>query len=232
MIKVLNSIGVSAMVFAIYNCFVLFYPVVEVKKDEVKVERKMEIKENKKIEVPPPSQKSFDQKLLARYEMIDSSDIALENHIISVLDRSKYKCMGRDKEEYVSAISSAILYHTKGNIKLAFWVAAMAQVESSYRLNANPKISTARGFLQVIPRYHPELAKAGITSEDLSTDPAKSIRAGILVFQKYLKVEHGNFKQATARYRGLSVTPEEQARYYKAISKVYNKLVEDLKQYA
>ena len=64
----------------------------------------------------------------------------------------------------------------------------MAQVESSYRITADPKISNARGFLQVIPYWHKKtLLKAGISVEDLYTNPQKSVLAGVLVFQKYLK---------------------------------------------
>lgn len=233
MLKFLNFIGVSSAVVAIFTSVSLFNPTCEVAKQEkIKVERKMELKEERKINPPKETPKSFDPKVISRLEMIDSSDIMLENHIVSVLEKSRYSCVGKNRDEYVSDISSAILNHTKGNLKLALWVTAMAQTESSFRINANPKVSTARGFLQVIPRYHPELAKVGITTEDLYTNPSKSIQAGVIVFQKYLKIEKGDFKKATARYRGLSVTPVEQERYYKAISKVYNKLIEDLKEYA
>ena len=229
MIKILNVIGISALVFAMYSGYNLYSYVPE---DTANVERRMEVKEQKKLEVPAPKPKSFDSKIISRMEMIDSSDVVLEDHINSILDKSRYGCMGKDRDEYVSSISSSVLSYTKGNIKLALWVTSMAQVESSYRLNANPKVSTARGFMQVIPRYHPELAKAGINSKDLSTDPAKSIKAGVIVFNKYLRIEKGNYKKATRRYRGLSVTEEEQQKYYNAILSVYNKLLDDLHEYA
>lgn len=230
MLKILNAIGIGALVFAMYSGYTLYNYVPE---NVAKIERKMEMREQTKLETPAPSPRSFDQKKLARLEMIDSSDIVVEDHIVSVLERNKYSCMGLDRDDYASAFSSSVLRHTGGDIKLALWLTAMAQVESSYRLTADPKVSSARGFLQVIYRYHAkDLTKANISKDELSSNPSKSIKAGVIVFQKYLKLEKGNYRKATARYRGLSVPQSEQDRYYKAISKVYNKLVDDLKEYA
>ena len=230
MIKVLNLLGVAAMAFSIYRGVELYNMPTE---NTVVVEHKMEVKENTKINPPKEDPKSFDPKLISRLEMIDSSDIVVEEHINQILDQSKYNCMGKDRDDYVCAFSSSVLNHTKGDLKLALWVTAMAQVESSYRLSADPKISTAKGFLQVIYRYHKkELSKAGITEEDLRSNPEKSIRAGIIVFNKYLKIERNNYRKATRRYRGLSVSEEEQTRYYNAIKRVYNKLLDDLHEYA
>lgn len=231
MIRVLNFIGMFTLAFGIYRGVELYNMPLE--NSVVTVERKMAVKEQKKLEVPAPKPKSFDQQKISRMEMIESSDLVVEDHIISVLDTSRYSCLGQSPDEYAAAFSSAVLRHTGGDIKLALWLTAMAQVESSYRLNADPKISSARGFLQVIYKYHAkELSKAGISKDELAKNPSKSIYAGVLVFRKYLKVEHGNYKRATARYRGLSVPQSEQDHYYKAISKVYNKLLEDLKEYA
>ena len=230
MLKVLNFLGISALVFSIYTGCVLFNT--NLPKDANKVKR-MEVKEEKKIETPPPSPKSFDQKLLSKYAMIDSSDVVLESHINSVLDKNRYGCMGKDRYEYVTSISSSILNYTHGDLKMALWVAAMAQIESSYRLSADPKVSSAKGFLQVIFRYHKkELLKVGINEYDLNTDPVKSIRAGILVFSKYLKIEHGDFRLATDRYRGLSVPKKERDRYYNLIHAVYSKLLKEVQEYA
>ena len=227
MIRIINAIAVTVISFGIYAGVRLYqYETTPVPQNNIPPI-------NKKIEPPKEVPKSFAWKKLSKLEMIDSSDVVVEEHINQILNRNKYKCMGMTRDVYVTSISSAVLNHTKGNIKLALWVTAMAQVESSYRLTADPKVSSARGFLQVIPRYHKkELAKAGITSEDLYTDPSKSIKAGIIVFQKYLAIEHGNYQKATRRYRGLSVPEKEQQRYYTAIKNIYNKLLDDLHEYA
>ena len=205
MLKILNFVGISAMVFAIYSGYNIYSYIPE---EVAKVERKMEVKEESKINPPKeqPKVKTFDPQKISRMEMIESSDLVVEDHIISVLDTSRYSCLGQSPDDYAAAFSSAVLRHTGGDIKLALWLTAMAQVESSYRLNADPKISSARGFLQVIYKYHAkELSKAGISKDELAKNPSKSIYAGVLVFRKYLKVERGNYKRATARYRGLSV---------------------------
>ena len=218
------------MCFGIYRGVELYTMPPE---NTISVERKMRVNEKRKDTPPKEAPKSFDQKKLARMEMLESSDLVLEDHIVSVLEQNKYSCMGKNREEYAIEISSSILAYTKGNIQLALWVAAMAQVESSYRLNADPKISNARGFLQVIPKWHRKtLAKAGITARELSTNPAKSIMAGVLVFKQYLDREHGNYKNATRRYRGLNESEESQSKYYNSILKIYNKLLDELRMYA
>lgn len=230
MLKILNVVGISAMVFALYSGYNIYSYIPE---EVAKVERKMEVKEEKKITPPKELPKAFDPKVISRMEMIESSDLVLEDHIVSVLEKNKYSCMGKNRDEYAIEISSSILSYTKGNIQLALWVTAMAQVESSYRLNADPKISNARGFLQVIPKWHRKtLAKAGITEKELSTNPAKSIMAGVLVFKQYLDREHGNYKNATRRYRGLNESEESQTKYYNSILKIYNKLLDELHMYA
>ena len=183
--------------------------------------------------VPPKPLPRIDKKVLAKMKMLDFSDLVLERHISRVLDINKYKPHGLEREEYICSISSSLLQHTKGDLRLALWLAAMAQVESSYRLSADPKVSSARGFLQVIYRYHQrELSKQGISKEDLYTNPSKSILAGLIVFKKYLAIEHGDYQLALRRYRGLSVSEKEQLRYYTAVKKIYTKLYKELEMFA
>lgn len=187
----------------------------------------------KKIEPPKEAPKLLNQKLVSKYEFIDSLDKAFSEHISTIISKSHYNCMGKDKRDYVESITSALLHHTNGNLELALWVASMAYTESSFRLNADPKTSSARGFLQVIYKYHErELKKAGISREDLSSNPSKSIQAGILVFQRYLRIEHGDYVRATRRYRGLSVTERQQRAYLNSILRKKKEFQIVLNQYA
>ena len=231
MVKLLNSIGLSALVYGIYLGISLFTP--NLPKDNAIKENHKVVKENKRLIPPKEAPKAFNPKVISKLEMIDSSDIIIEDHITSILEKSKYGCLGKSRKAYAADFSSSVLNHSKGDMKLALWITAMAQVESSYRINADPRVSSARGYLQVIYRYHQkELSKAGISKEDLSTSPSKSIHAGIIVFRKYLKLEHGNYRFATDRYRGLSVPKKERDRYYAAISAIYDKLLKELNEYA
>lgn len=190
--------------------------------------------EQKEKLVPPnPTPRMLNTKLVAKQELLDLVDKAFEDHIKSVLVRNKYQCIGRSREEYAAELTSALLSHTKGNLKLATWLASMAYVESSYRLTADPKISTAKGILQVIYKYHSaELSKAGITRTDLYTNPSKSILAGVLVFSRYLKIEHGDYVLATRRYRGLSVSEAQQRAYLNAIRRKQKEIQLLINQYA
>ena len=74
------------------------------------------------------------------------------------------------------------------------------------------------------------LAKNGITKEDLSSDVNKSVYAGILVFNSYLRIEKGNYQRALRRYRSLSASEAEQVAYYRAINSVFLKLKGDLRK--
>ena len=162
----------------------------------------------------------------------DVAQKVLAKHINSFLLRN-YNCEGMKREEYVRDLAEAILLHS-GDINRAFWFCGMAQTESSYRLSAKPgrrTNSSARGYLQVIWRYHGGmLSKNGIRREDLSTDIGKSVLAGVLVFNQYLRREKGDFRLALRRYRSLSASEAEQQAYYKSVSSVFLKLKEDLRK--
>ena len=156
----------------------------------------------------------------------------LSNHIDGFLLRS-YNCEGQERKEYIRAIAEALVAHSD-NLDKALWVCGMMQTESSYRLSAKPgkaSNSSARGFLQVIWRYHGGmLSKKGIRREDLSTDIGKSVLAGVLVFDQYLRREKGDFRLALRRYRSLSASEAEQRAYYKSVNSVFLKLKEDLRK--
>lgn len=181
----------------------------------------------------PPQPKPMNAKLVAKLELLDNMDMPFQEHIENVLIKNRYNCMGKPREKYASEIASAILKHTDGDIDLATWIASIMYVESSYRLTADPKVSTAKGLLQVIYRYHRwDLEKSGITREDLYTNPSKSVKAGIIVFKKYLKTEKGNYERATRRYRGLSVSEKQQRAYLNGIKRKKKELMNIIRQYA
>ena len=197
-----------------------------------RMEIRMEIKDNAKskdLTPPPPPELEEERKPLA-------DDVAarmvIADHINSFLLRN-YSFGGMSRDEYVAAIAEAAVLHTD-SIEKALWIVSMMQTESSFRLSARPGKSTnssARGFLQVIWRYHGTmLSKHGISKEDLATDISKSVKAGVLVFEVYLKQEKGDFKRALRRYRSLSATEAEQKAYYNAINSVFQKLKGDLKE--
>lgn len=196
-----------------------------------RVEIRIEIKDNAESKdlTPPPPELEEEKKPLA-------DDVAarmvIADHINSFLLRN-YSFGGMSRDEYVAAIAEAAVLHTD-SIEKALWIVSMMQTESSFRLSARPGKSTnssARGFLQVIWRYHGTmLSKHGISKEDLATDISKSVKAGVLVFEVYLKQEKGDFKKALRRYRSLSATEAEQKAYYNAINSVFQKLKGDLKE--
>lgn len=198
---------------------------------QVKMELKVEVKDDmpKDLTPPPPEPEEEKGKPLA-------DDVAarmvIADHINSFLLRN-YSFGGMSRDEYVAAIAEAAVLHTD-SIEKALWIVSMMQTESSFRLSARPGKSTnssARGFLQVIWRYHGTmLSKHGISKEDLATDISQSVKAGVLVFEVYLKQEKGNFKRALRRYRSLSATEAEQKAYYNAINSVFLKLKGDLKE--
>ena len=197
---------------------------------EQPLQEKAEIRmEMSKDLLPPPPEPEEEKKPL-------TDDVAarmvIADHINSFLLRS-YSFGGMSRDEYVAAIAEAAVLHTD-SIEKALWIVSMMQTESSFRLSAKPGKSTnssARGFLQVIWRYHGTmLSKHGISKEDLATDISKSVKAGVLVFEVYLKREKGDFKKALRRYRSLSASEAEHRAYFNSINSVFQKLKGDLKE--
>lgn len=194
-----------------------------------RLEVRMEVKDNAESgNLLPPPPKPEEEKPSEE----DVAQKVIANHISGYLLKG-YSFKGMPREGYIKAIAEACVVNSD-SIEKALWVASMIQKESSYRICAKPgktSNSSARGFIQVIWRYHGAmLQKHGISKADLDSDISKSVQAGILVFDYYLRLEHGDFRKALRRYRGLSVTEKEQNYYYKYISSVYNKLQKDLKE--
>lgn len=219
MIKVVSALAVLISVFL--SSFNL----------EISIKPQEPPQEVKKIIPPPP--KPMNSKLVSKLELLDNIDKPFQEHIENVLLKNKYSCLGKSREAYASEITAALLRHCDGNLDLATWIASMAYVESSFRITADPKVSTARGLLQVIYHYHKwDLSKLGITREDLYTSPSQSIKAGIVVFKKYLKAEKGDYVKATRRYRGLSATEKQQRAYLNGIRRKRKELLNIIQQYA
>lgn len=174
---------------------------------------------DQKEEVKGPSEKELAQGVI-------------ENHISSYLLKG-YSFNNMSRDDYIESIAEACVVNSD-SIEKAFWIASMIQKESSYRISAKPGKSTnssARGFIQVIWRYHGNmLQKHDITKSDLDTDIEKSVKAGILVFNHYLRMEKGDFRRALKRYRGLSVSEKEQNYYFNYINSVYIKLQKDMEE--
>lgn len=174
----------------------------------------------------------LDQKEDLKPSEDDMAQKVIYDHINSYLLKG-YTFNGMTRDDYIQAIAEACVIHSD-SVEKALWVASMIQKESSYRISAKPGKATnssARGFIQVIWRYHGKmLAKNGISKSDLDSDISKSVKAGILVFDYYLRLEKGNFKKALRRYRGLSTSESEQQYYYNYISTVYQKLQKDFKE--
>ena len=178
--------------------------------------------------VPPVLNQKEDVKL-------SDDDVAqrvIEDHIGGYLLKG-YSFNGMSREDYIKAIAEACVVNSD-SIEKALWIASMIQKESSYRICAKPGKATnssARGFIQVIWRYHGKmLANHDISKSDLDTDIEKSVKAGILVFDYYLKIEKGDFRKALRRYRGLSTSEKEQEYYYRYINTVFLKLKNDFKE--
>ena len=176
--------------------------------------------------------KSLNQKEDVKPSEDDMAQKVIYDHINSYLLKG-YTFNGMTRDDYIQAIAEACVIHSD-SVEKALWVASMIQKESSYRISAKPgkkTNSSARGFIQVIWRYHGSmLQKHDIAKADLDTDISKSIKAGILVFDYYLRLEKGNFKKALRRYRGLSTSESEQQYYYNYISTVYQKLQKNFKE--
>ena len=204
-----------------------------VKVEELKVEVKDEIKF--KDLLPPPPEHEEDKK-----KSVVSDDVAarqvIANHINGFLLKSYKGFGGKSRTEYINAIAETLVSSTKSTEE-AFWLCGMMQSESSFRLVARPGKSTnssARGFLQVITRYHGDvLNPAGISKYDLETDIEKSVLGGVLVFQKYRYPRRGGertLREATRRYRSLSASEAEQTAYFNAARTVFQKLMKDFKE--
>lgn len=213
--------------FGIYQLDRWWYQPIEPSQERAEI--RMEVKDNAESRdlLPPPPEHEE--------EKPSDEDVAqkvIEDHISGYLLKG-YSFNGMPREDYIKAIAEACVVNSD-SIEKALWVASMVQKESSFRICAKPGKATnssARGFIQVIWRYHGNmLKKHGISKSDLDTNISKSVQAGILVFDYYLRLEHGDFRKALRRYRGLSVTEKEQNYYYKYISSVYNKLQKDLKE--
>lgn len=202
---------------------------------KVKVELKVEVKEDvsKDLTPPPPEPEKEKRKPLA-------DDVAarmvIADHIEGFLLKSYKGFGGKSRAEYINVIAETLVSSTK-TVEEAFWLCGMMQSESSFRLAAKPGKSTnssARGFLQVITRYHGDvLNPAGISKYDLETDIEKSVLGGVLVFQKYRYPKRGGertIRDATRRYRSLSASEAEQTAYYNAASSVFQKLMKDFKE--
>ena len=202
---------------------------------QVKVELKVEVKDDmpKDLTPPPPEPEEEKGKPLA-------DDVAarmvIASHIDGFLLKSYKGFGGKSRSEYINVIAETLVSSSK-NPEEAFWLCGMMQSESSFRLVARPGKSTnssARGFLQVITRYHGDvLNPAGISKYDLETDIEKSVLGGVLVFQKYRYPRRGGertLREATRRYRSLSASEAEQTAYFNAARTVFQKLMKDFKE--
>ena len=202
-----------------------------------KVELKVEVKDKiASSDLIPPSPKPEDGKK----KLVVSDDVAAQqviaNHIEGFLLKSYKGFGGKSRSEYINVIAETLVEYSK-TTEEAFWLCGMMQTESSYRLVARPGKSTnssARGFLQVIARYHGDvLNPAGISKVDLETDIEKSVLGGILVFHKYRYPKRGGKRtiaEATRCYRSKSASEFEQRRYYNAADQVFQKLMKDFKE--
>ena len=227
---VLILTGVVALLLAGSGVYLLDKWMYSEPKEPSIVKEHVEIKDNAESnDISVLDQKEEDVKTPSEKELAQG---VIESHISSYLLKG-YSFNNMDRDEYIKAIAEACIIHSD-SIEKAFWIASMIQKESSYRISAKPGKSTnssARGFIQVIWRYHSNmLKKNNISKFDLDTDIEKSVKAGILVFNYYLRLERGDFRKALRRYRGLSVTEKEQNYYYNYISSVYSKLQKDFKE--
>ena len=202
---------------------------------QLRVELKVEVKDDMSKDLTPlPPTPKEDKKLVVSDDVVARQVIA--NHIEGFLLKSYKGFGGKSRTEYINAIAETLVSSTKSKEE-AFWLCGMMQSESSFRLVARPGKSTnssARGFLQVITRYHGDvLNPAGISKYDLETDIEKSVLGGVLVFQKYRYPRRGGertLREATRRYRSLSASEAEQTAYFNAARTVFQKLMKDFKE--
>lgn len=234
----LNALGFMALVATLvlgYEVWQLMRPIPQLPLDEIlKIEEIVkEFRKNRSLILPEENREGEQHKV----DVETSAAVeVIKNHIISVMipEIKGFGVMNRN--EYARAIAEALVSHTRC-IEDAFWVCGMAQTESSFRVWAkpNPKTrSSARGLLQVIVKYHEDVLRPlGISKDELSTDIDKSVQGGAAVFYKYLYKRNGEkrtYRDATKRYRSLSVEESEQLRYYTKIATVFNKLKSDLRK--
>ncbi len=202
-----------------------------------KVELKVEVKnkiESSDLIPPSPKPEEGKKKLVVSDDVVARQVIA--SHIDGFLLKSYKGFGGKSRTEYINVIAETLVSSTKSTEE-AFWLCGMMQSESSFRLVARPGKSTnssARGFLQVITRYHGDvLNPAGITKYDLESDIKKSVLGGVLVFHKYRYPKRGGERtiaEATRCYRSKSASEFEQRRYYNAADRVFQKLLKEFKE--
>ena len=227
---VLNALGVLALIAAL----VLGNEVYQLLKPQPISEEVREVNrllEERRKNPPLPSM------IQERKQEVD--DIAvkkvIQNYIKNFLRNSKYTFGNMTKDEYIEAIANAVIRYTSSS-EDAFWFIGMIQTESSFRITARPgkrSNSSARGLIQVIWRYHGKyLEKNGILREDLDSNIDKSIHAGILIFNQYLKYKSakGDKLIALRYYRSKSASEEEQQAYSRSVRSVVAKLSETFKK--
>ena len=228
---VLNAIGILALVATFvlgYEVWQLMRPVPQLPLDEIlKIEKIVEeFRKNRLLVLPEGKKEEVD---------VDIAKKIIKNYIREVLRSSKYKFKDMSREEYITAIAEAVINETD-DVEEAFWFTGLINTESTFKINNRPAKSTnssARGFCQIIWRYHGEfLQKHGISREELETDIPKSIRAGVLVFRQYQKRKStgGCREKAVRLYRSLSATESEQAAYLRSIKRVSDMLTKDLRK--
>lgn len=229
----LNALGIAALIAAILGGFEVWKRIQPqtIPQEWVELNKLLEERwQNRSLVLLPPEKK----------ENLVADDVAakvvIANHIETVLLKSYKRFGGKaDRAEYIRAIAEALVDSTK-SVEESFWICGMMQTESSFRLSAKPgksSNSSARGFLQVITRYHGDvLNPANITKKDLETDIEKSVLGGVLVFHKYRYTRRGErtVAEATRRYRSLAVSETEQQRYFNSANKVFQKLMKDFKE--
>lgn len=204
---------------------------------QVKVERNVMVRDvikSKDINPPLHGPEGGKKELAVSDDVVARQVIA--DHIDDFLPKSYKGFGGKSRTEYINVIAETLVSSTKSTEE-AFWLCGMMQSESSFRLIARPGRSTnssARGFLQVITRYHGDvLNPAGISKKDLETDIEKSVLGGVLVFHKYRYPKRGGertLRDATRRYRSLSASEAEQTAYFNAARSVFQKLMKDFKE--
>lgn len=161
--------------------------------------------------------------------------IVIKNYIRHILRNSRYQFGEMTREDYCTAIAEAVLRNTS-DIDEAFWFTGLVKTESTFMISARPPKSTnssARGFCQIIWRYHGTfLTKHGISKDDLENNIDKSIRAGILVFRQYQarKSTNGKRELALRLYRSNAATEQQQQAYLHSITAVVNRLTKELEK--
>lgn len=98
-------------------------------------------------------------------------------------------------------------------------ILGVIDVESTFQYNPVNKLSSAKGLMQVIARYHPEEVSA-IKAKNLELHSVEgSIEAGVLVLSKYLAAQKGNLSRALQAYNG-TLHDKSQAYSKKVLGKM------------